>query len=290
MEITRRDFLRYLGASAAAMGLSQLDILNADRALAASTKPPVLWLAGSACTGCSVSLLNAVNPTIDQVLLNTISMKFHPQLSAAAGDLAVATIKSTAQTGGHILMVEGAIPTAASGKYCYVWDEGGRSVTMAEAVKTAAAKAKYVIAVGTCAAYGGVGGANPALGSKPLGAFLGKPVINLPGCPSHPDWILGTVVKVLGGSMPTLDSKGRPTVYYTSRSIHDRCPRKGTEPATNFSQDGRCLKGLGCDGPRTHADCDIRKWNNGAGYCIGVNGPCFGCTEPSFPEFPLHKN
>jgi hydrogenase small subunit len=89
-------------------------------------------------------------------MLNTISLKYHSTLMAAAGDLAVTAATSTAQAGGHILVVEGAISTGSHGQCCYVWDEAGAAVTMADAVRALAAKARYVVAVGTCAAFGGI--------------------------------------------------------------------------------------------------------------------------------------
>lgn len=290
MEITRRDFLRVAAASAAALGLSAAQLRQAEDALAAASSPPVIWLSGSNCTGCTVSLLNAVNPTIDQVLLNNISLKYHPQLSSAAGDLAVSSIRSTQAAGNYILVVEGAIPTAANGKYCYVWDENGTPVTMASAVRSLAANAKHLVAVGACASYGGIPKANSATGSQGLGTFLGRKVVNLPGCPAHPDWIIGTLVQLVGGTTPRLDSNGRPTAYFTSQSVHNRCPRRGTRAADAFGQNGRCLKELGCKGPGARCDTDTRLWNNKQGYCIGVNGLCVACTEPEFPAFPLHKS
>jgi hydrogenase small subunit len=288
MNVTRRDFLKYAAASAAALGLSRVQLTRLETVLAASSRPPVVWLSGQACTGCSISLLNAVNPTIDQVLLNTISLNYHPNVMAAAGDLAVSAARSTAQPGGYILVVEGAIPTASSGRYCYVWDEGGSAITMADAVSSLAATAAYVVAVGTCASFGGIPAANGASGAMGVGAFLGRSVINLPGCPSHPDWIIGSLVQVLTGPMPTLDSNGRPTAFYKSQVIHDRCPRREAEDSSQFGQDGRCLEELGCKGPRSHADCDTRKWNNGQNWCIGANGLCIGCVEPNYPAFPFH--
>ena len=288
MEISRRDFLKYVGGSALALGLSTLDLSLAERALAGASAPPVLWLSGSACTGCSVSLLNAVNPTIDQVLLNTISLKYHPNLMSAAGELAVGAARSTANAGGYILVVEGAIPTAGDGRYCYVWDENGQSVTMASAVQSLAARASRIVAVGTCAAYGGVPAAYPGAGAKGVGAFLGRAVVNVPGCPAHPDWIIGSLVQLLSGNSVALDNIGRPIAYYPRQVLHERCPRKEKEEARQFGQAGRCLEELGCKGPHTHADCERRLWNNGQNWCIGANGLCIGCTEPNFPAFPLH--
>ena len=289
MEVTRRDFLKYVSASAVTLGLSGLQLSKVEQALASVSSPPVIWLSGAACSGCSVSFMNAVNPTVDQVLLNSISLKYHPTLMAAAGDLAVSAASSAVDQGGYILVVEGAIPTGASGQYCYVWDEGGVSVTMADAVRRLAAKAKYVAAVGTCAAFGGIPSRVCDTGVQPLGDFLGRTVVNLPGCPTHPDWIVGSLVSLIGGAVPALDNNSRPTAYYRSQVIHERCPRREAEEADRFGQKGLCLEELGCKGPRSHADCDIRQWNNAQNWCIGVDGLCIGCTETNFPAFPFHE-
>jgi hydrogenase small subunit len=288
MEITRRTLLLYAAASAAGLGCSRLQLPRLEKALAAGSRPPVIWLSGQACTGCSVSLLNAFNPTIDQVLLNTISLTYHSTVMAAADDLAVSAARSTAEAAGYILVVEGAIPTASSGRFCYVWEEDGRAITMADAVSSLAATAQYVVAVGTCAAFGGIPAVYGPAGALGVGAFLGRPVINLPGCPAHPDWIIGSLVQILSGSMPRLDAHGRPTQFYKSEVIDERCPRDDADEATSFGQEGRCLEGLGCKGAQAHADCDTRKWNNGQNWCIGANGLCIACTEPDFPAFPLH--
>lgn len=288
MQISRRDFLKYVSASAIALGLSGLELSKIERRLASAAGPPVIWLNGSSCSGCSVSFMNAVNPTVDEVLLNTISLEYHPTLMAAAGDLAVARAVSTADAGGHILIVEGGIPTGSNGRYCYVWEEAGVSVTMADAVRAMADKAEHVIAVGTCAAFGGIPATFCDSQVQSVGTFLDRTVVNLSGCPPHPDWIIGTVASVLGGVALSLDSYNRPLFYYPSQVIHRRCPRRQSEEADHFGQDGYCLQELGCRGPITHADCDLRLWNNGQNWCIGTNGLCIGCTEPNFPAFPLH--
>lgn len=288
MHITRRDFLKYMGASAVVLGLSRTQLAAVERALASAAGPAVLWLNGASCSGCSVSLLNAVNPTIDQVLLDTISLKYHPTLMAAAGELAVAAVTSVAASGGHILVVEGAIPTAAAGSFCTVWEEGGRPVPMTEAVTGLAASASHIVAVGSCSAFGGFPSACCDTASQGLGSFLGRQVVNLPGCPAHPDWIIGSLAALLSGSVPALDEYGRPLAFYRDQSIHSRCPRREAEEAHTFGQAGYCLEELGCKGKHTHADCDLRGWNNHENWCIGVNGLCIGCTEPDFPRFPFH--
>jgi hydrogenase small subunit len=288
MHISRRDFLRYVGA--AALALSQLQLEQIEEALAAASSPPVIWLIGSACSGCSVSLMNAVNPTVDQVLLNAISLKYHPTLITAAGDLAVKAATSTAATGGHILVVEGGIPTGESGKYCTVWDEAGIPVTMADAVRKLSSKAKLTVAAGTCAALGGVPSAFCGTSVTGVRDFLGRSVVNVPGCPPHPDWIIGTLAAALSGQLPQLDDYYRPVTFYKREVIRERCRRKDAEEASQFGRRGRCLKELGCKGPISHTDCDLRLWNNRQGWCIGANALCIGCTEPSFPAFPLHRD
>ena len=134
MQISRRDFLKYAGASAAALCLSRLELDRVEEVFASSDSPPVIWLVGSGCSGCSVSLMNAVSPTIDDVLLNTISLKYHPTLMTAVGDLAVSAATSAEAEGNYILVVEGGVPTGDAGKFCTVWDEGAVPVTMASAV------------------------------------------------------------------------------------------------------------------------------------------------------------
>ena len=287
MKISRRDFLKFTMASAVTLGLSELHLFNFESALAkAPSKIPVIWLNGSGCSGCSISLMNAVNPTIDSVLLNNIDLGYHPTLMAAAGDMAVRSAQQTAEAGGYVLVVEGGIPTGAGGKYCYVWGANDKHVTMSAAVRALATYATHIIAVGTCASYGGVSKAYSLTATKGVSSFLGKKVINLPGCPTHPDWIIGTLVQLIGGTIPDLDSNGRPRMYYPSK-ICNNCPNKEHDEAKRLGQRGMCLEEVGCKGEDTFADCGLRKWNNGQGWCIGVNSPCIGCTEPSFPSFPL---
>jgi hydrogenase small subunit len=290
MYISRRDFLKYAGTSAAALCLSRLQIERVEEVFAATSSPPVIWLVGAACSGCSVSLMNAVNPTVDQLLLNTISLKYHPTLMAAAGEMAVAAAISTATQGNYILVVEGGVPTGEGGKYCTVWEEAGKPVTMAQAVSDLAARAQSVVAVGTCAAFGGIPSAFCESNVEGVGAYLGQSVINVPGCPPHPDWMIGTLAAAIAGTPPQLDSLHRPRAFFTSEPIHERCPRRESEEASDFGQKGRCLQELGCQGPRSHSDCDQRRWNNAQNWCIGANALCIGCTEPTFPAFPFHRN
>ena len=214
MNMNRRDFFRWAGASAAILGLTAADLQNLDKVFAAAGSPPVIWLQGASCSGCSVSLLNSVNPTIDDVLLNKISMKYHPNLNAGAGDLAIGAVTGTqtSYSGQYILVVEGAIPTGANGKYCTIGQKNGVEWTIYDAVRQLAPRAARVVAVGTCAAFGGIPAAGTnALGVKSVKAVLGntvsRPVINLPSCPAHPGVMVGTLVDLILGVNLTLDSQ-----------------------------------------------------------------------------------
>ena len=287
--IDRRLFLGYAIRSAAALGLegTVLGRLQSAYAAGAAGLPSVLWLAGGACTGCTVSLANRISashPTdVGDLLLNTIDLQFHPNLMGAAGQLAVDVLVD-ASHGPYVLAVEGSIPTAFGGRACVVWSDRGEDVTMADAVGRLAPGALAVLAVGTCASYGGVSSAapNPA-GGRSVRDFTGLPAINIPGCPVHPDWVVWTIAQLLAGVSPALDDKGRPKTLY-SRTVHERCPRRETEEAKTFGVEGRCLEELGCKGPETRAECPVSLWNGGTNWCIGANAECIGCTEPKFPD------
>jgi hydrogenase small subunit len=293
MELTRRDFLRASSALAAAFGMQASGIVPPAEGAVTAGGLPVVWLQAQACTGCSVSLLNTIYyMSAADLLTNTLSVEYHSTLMAAAGDRAVAAAQAALNAKGYVLVVEGAIPTASQGKYCYVWP----GMTAMAAVQQFAANAKFILAVGTCSSYGGIPAAaatpvNPT-GVKPLSAIVGVTrTINLPGCPAHPDWIVGTVAYLLkNGAAPSLDSLRRPKSFYPG-IIHEDCPYE------DYYEDGRergsygpCRYGVGCKGPKTVCDCKKRKWNGaaantpGVNWCMGAGTPCIGCTEPGFPD------
>lgn len=296
MQISRRDFLKWAAATAAVLGVSPADLVRVQEALAAATSPPVIWLQGASCTGCSVAALNVVQPaTIDDILLNKVSMKYHPTLMAAGGEAAVQAMDQAAlgNAGQFILVLEGGIPTAGNGGYCIIGERGGVPVTMLEAVNALAPKAKHVIAAGTCASYKGVPGAGSNLtGVTPTKTLLnGKtanPVINIPGCPAPPESVFGAIVTLLSGKSVPLDSQGRPKAYYVDK-IHSNCFRRGTSSATTLGTPTGCFKSFGCVGPGTNQNCPTRKWNNGRNWCIGSGQMCVGCSNSAFPQSPIFK-
>lgn len=288
MNVTRRDFLKASAALGGALALQASGLMQLHKALAAGGSPgvPVIWLQGQSCTGCSVSLLNTINVmTIDDLLINTLDLKFHPTVMAAAGEMAVGAAEGAAA--GYVLVIEGAIPTGAGGDYCHIWP----GMTMRDAVESFAQNAGVVLAVGTCACYGGMSGGSPnPTGAAGVQDILGSgSVINIPGCPAHPDWIVGTVAGLLAGMMPELDGDGRPIAFF-GEHVHYNCPNRGGGDKAKVLGDPGCLAGLGCNGQQTHADCPIRKWNADpaddceGNWCIGARNPCQGCTEPDFPD------
>jgi hydrogenase small subunit len=293
MQITRRQLLQLITGSAAALAVDASQLGKLQEALASALSPPVLWLQGSACTGCSISLLNATNPTIDAVLLDKVSLKYHPDLSSAAGDLAIgsAVDAAHAESGKFILVVEGGIPTGAGGKTCVIGRRNGADWTMRQAVTELGPMAKYVVAVGTCASFGGIAKRSSYTAVKTVREILaGKtasPVVNLPGCPAHPNAMIGTLVTLLTTGMPALDSSGRPKAYY-SGSVHSQCPRREADDASGIGSRG-CFEEFGCKGPDTVMNCPSHKWNNGVNWCINGNIPCIGCASASFPANPLYR-
>ena len=115
------------------------------------------------------------------------------------------------------------------------------------------------------------------------------PLINIPGCPSHPDWFIGTVAHVLLLGLPKpqeVDAHGRMKLFYGT-TVHRACTNRDyLDDGVLAKKPGElgCLLELGCKGPLTMADCPRRSWNSGVNWCIGSGGPCLGCTEPGFPD------
>jgi hydrogenase small subunit len=200
-----------------------------------------------------------------------------------------------AHAGKYVCVVEGAIPTKENGIYCMI---GGR--TALEIVKDVAGQAGAVIAIGSCASWGGVASADP----NPTGAsgvheiLTGKTVVNIPGCPANPYNFLGTVLQYATyGTLPALDHEGRPKFAY-GQTIHEHCPRRAHFDAGRFAEvygdeghrNGYCLYKLGCKGPVTHANCSLQHFGEVDGaWPIGLGHPCFGCTEQRVAfRMPLH--
>ncbi len=221
--------------------------------------------------------------TAADVLIQTINLAYHPNLMAVAGDTAAAQLESVRSAGGYVLAVEGGVATAFGGAACWAYSRNGVDVTFYDAVRNLAAGAARVISIGTCACWGGI----PATGPNPTGVqgvqtATGVATLNIPGCPPHPDWIVWAIANLLTGTVGSLDSYGRPSALF-KRSVHDQCPRRGQQAASTYGQDLRCLKELGCLGPKTIANCPLIQWNGAQNWCVDANSQCIGCTNPTFP-------
>jgi len=222
-------------------------------------------------------------------------MKYNSTLMAASGQLAMKTLDQNANEydGEFILVIEGAVPTGANGNYCVIGEINGTPLTMQQAVLKYGPMAKYVVAAGTCASFGGVSasGANTT-GCKSVSSILsGKisnPVVNLAGCPVHPTVLIQTLLDLILIGMPALDINNRPTKFFGT-TIHEVCPRNLYPDVSNDVPLGQygCYASIGCMGPTCQNVCPTMKWNNGQAWCVGVNHPCIGCSNPTFPTSPL---
>lgn len=283
--VNRRDFLKYCAATAALFGMSEFAFTSklAEALETASKKPPVVWLEGQDCAGCTISFLGALNPPVSSIILDKISLRYHETAMAASGHIAEKAYEEALNQGGYVLIVEGSVPSADD-RYCMIGKRPFRKI-----LEEAAGKAAAVIAVGACATYGGIPAATPTKGIGLNKALPGKSVINLPTCPVHPDHVVGTILYFLTtGKAPELDSIGRPVMYFREL-IHDNCRRRGHFDAGRFLTDWNdpkqkdwCMLMKGCKGPVTYADCSVRRWNDGINFCIDCGAVCMGCAEPGF--------
>lgn len=266
----------------------------------------VIWLQSGGCGGCTMSLLCAEEPGLIEILSDfKINMAWHPSLSLESGEEVVALFESylSGKRQLAVLCFEGSVLMGpnGTGRFHVL---AGTGTPMLDWVRRLANVAQDVIAVGTCAAYGGVtsAGANPtdATGLQYDGARLGgalgagfrarsgRTVINVAGCPTHPNWVTETLMLLSTGSLNQndLDQLGRPR-FYTDHLVHHACTKNEfyeyKASAESLSQNGCMMEHLGCIGTQAHADCNIRPWN-GEGSCTRGNYPCVNCTAPEFEE------
>jgi len=314
MKITRRDFLKYCTASAAALGLSAVSLRRLEAALASEGAATIIWLHGSGCQGDSVSFLNLfthLDPvgdvTAGNVVLDYVNLAYHTVLMASAGETAVTMAAQARRLGGYMLVCEGGVPTAFEGRACTILTSNGEEKTYQQMVLELGSDAAAVLCVGTCASYGGIPRSvypasmpAPDEPASPTGVLSVRQalaaggvsvplLVNIPGCPSHPAWVAWTVVQLILGNVIELDGYDRPTTIYGNKdvdsmtlNIHENCPRNvklgpPNERATTFGQDRKCLEDLGCRGPVTFADCPARKWNS------GETGPANWCIDANAP-------
>jgi hydrogenase small subunit len=277
-----------------------------------SGEAPVIWIQGQNCSGCTVSVLNSDHFNPHDLGSGKLSIRYQPTIMSAEGDEATDIIEETIKgsEGKYIVVLEGSVPTGGGEGFCTFGLTDGTKQVMGRAFPAdrtvfdwlveLVPGAEAVLAVGNCASFGGI----PMMEAQVTGAGsatdlveaidIDKPVINVAGCPPHPDWIMGTLMDLLlwvdeHKEAPVLDDKMRLKVFYESK-VHDRCDRRKAFEAKQFLEDwndcrpdeDRCLLRLGCRGPSTYADCPTRRWNSATDWCVAVNAPCHGCTNPDF--------
>lgn len=273
----------------------------------------VLWLQSGGCGGCSMSLLCADTTDFHGQLRDAgIELLWHPSLSLSTGSSVVTLLNDVLE--GRIrldaLCVEGALLRGpnGTGRFHVL---AGTGLSMIHWVQRLAEVAGVVVAVGSCAAWGGItaGGANPtdACGlqyedDRPGGLLgpgfrskQGLPVVNVAGCPTHPGWVMDTLMALAAGELQaeSLDALGRPRLY-ADQLVHHGCTRNEfyefKASAEKPSDLGCMMEHMGCKGTQVHADCNTRLWN-GEGSCTRGGYACIACTEPGFqePGHPFHE-
>ncbi len=295
--VTRRSFMKLCGAVAAAAGLSQLAVPRVAQALEESVIGatrgdlyPVIWIEGASCTGCTESFAQIETPDVATIVLDMISLNYSETLSAAAGHSVEEAKEQTIAAGNYILVYEGAVLEAFEGNALRVAGEVGSA-----ALVQAAQSANAVVAVGSCAVNGGWMAAHPnpaqACGVQQYLQKVGvdTPVINVPGCPVNPEWVMSVLVDVVVMNDPSLiklNSFGMPASLF-DQTIHDNCERRGHfengEFVYKFGSEeerlGYCLYPMGCRGPQTKSVCGVTMWNNRRSWCVQSGAPCIGCCE-----------
>ena len=295
--VTRRSFMKLCAAVAAAAGLSELATPRVAQALEESVIGatsgnlyPVIWMEGASCTGCTESFAQIETPDVGTIVLDIISLNYSETLSAAAGHSVEEAKAQTIAAGNYILVYEGAVVEGCDGNALRVAGEIGT-----EALIDAAESANAVVALGSCAVNGGWVAAAPNP-SNALGVqnFLtkhgiGTTVINVPGCPANPEWLMAILVDVAvmkDPSLLALTSENKPAQIF-GQTIHDNCPRRGHfengefvyEFGTEEEALGYCLYAVGCRGPQTRSNCPIVLWNDRRSWCVQSGAPCIGCCD-----------
>ena len=283
------------------------------------------WLAGMSCDGCSISAVGAQNPTVEQLITGAIPglpkiILHHPVLSVTAGKefMKAHHLAKQGKLGApYVVLYEGSVADETiAGKFGGYWSAMGaeeredgttQPIPTARWLKELAPGAAAVIAVGTCATWGGIPAAAgnvtnsmsvmDHLGKDYLSA-LGLPPINIPGCAPIGDNITETITAVLMflagvGPLPEFDELGRPAWQFKG-TVHHGCVRAGYYEEGKFAdQYGQreCLVELGCWGPVVQCNMVSRGANGHNGGCMNTGGICIGCTMPGFPDAfaPFYK-
>jgi len=287
--ISRRTLLKYASYTASILALPPTAASAIAQGLAAARRQSVIWLSFQECTGCTESITRASSPSIEDLIFDFISLDYHHTLMNASGEAAEKARQTEMEenTGKYILIVDGSVPLKDDGVYSTI-----AGMTNLQMLRETAKNAFALISVGTCAAFGGIPGANPnPTGAVPVSQIItDKPLVNISGCPPIAEAMTGTIAYLLSfGSLPELDHLGRPKAFF-GETIHDRCYRRPFYErgmfARSFDDEGArqgwCLFQVGCKGPVTYNACATLKWNGGVSFPVQSGHGCLGCAEPGF--------
>ncbi len=270
----------------------------------------IIWLQSGGCGGCSMSALNAQTPDLFKSLqYNHINLLWHPSFSEASNEEFKQILHDIEHdnTPLHALCLEGSVIMGPNGSGRF-HKMSGTGKAMFRIIQSLSQKAQHTVAIGSCAAFGGItmAGDNPSEATglqyhgSQTGGLLGKdwldsrhlPVINIAGCPTHPNWVIDTLAQLASGTLDTthLDRYNRPRSY-TNHLVHHGCPRNEyyeyKASAEKPSDQGCMMENMGCLGTQARADCNTRLWN-GNGSCLRGGYACINCTAPEFEE-PGHR-
>lgn len=270
----------------------------------------LLWLQSAGCGGCSMSLLNAESPDLlTSFEAAGINLLWHPSISEETGS-EVSELLEQILNGNlplDMLCLEGSVLRGPNGTGRFHM-LGGTGLSMMEWIEKLAAKARFTIAIGSCAAYGGISAAGDnitdATGLQFEGeleggllgpayrSLAGFKTINISGCPVHPNWVTETLISIALGEHTdeAVDHFGRPRMY-ADQLVHHGCNRNEfyeyKASAEVPGERGCMMENMGCLGTQAHADCNSRPWN-GEGSCTKGGYACINCTAPEFEE-PGHS-
>ena len=275
----------------------------------------ILWISeGMSCDGDTISLTAADKPSIEDLVLGLIpglpTVHLHNKVLSPTmgGEEFLAPFRAAAngELEPFILVIEGSIPNQNIIEGEGYWTsfgndlDTGQPLTVNWWIDHLAPKAWALVAVGTCAAYGGIHAmaGNPT-GAMGLGDYLdwdyqstaGLPIVNIPGCPVRPENFMETLTWLLyhaAGTAPAppLDGMLRPQWMFNT-SVHDACDRAAFYEQGDLARDynaHKCQIKLGCWGPVVNCNVPKRGWVGGVGGCPNVGGICIGCTMPGFPD------
>ncbi|MGI8537697.1 MAG: hydrogenase expression protein HypE [Mycobacteriales bacterium] len=324
--------LEHVGAFGMPSGAVLEDMLAPEAVASAATrfgpleKVHAFWFAGMSCDGCSVAATGATNPSVESMMLGAHPgiprvILHHPVINMESGAHYMRAAEQAMEgtlNAPYVVILEGSIADELiafqQGGYWSAageepWGRNGelRPVSTTEWVARLSINAAALIAVGTCATWGGI----PSAAGNPTGAMglsdfmgrdyrsvLGVPVVNIPGCSPIGDNFTETVAAVLYflqgfGPLPEFDELGRPAWLF-GETVHRRCVRGAYYEEGTFAEefgDPECLVEIGCWGPVVNCNITSRGAIKGIGGCMNAGAACIGCTMPGFPDkfTPFYK-